>query len=339
MNVLLIGGTGAISQAVSELAVQRGHTVWLLNRNKSSIPPAPGTRAIIADKNDRAGMRQALAGPRFDVVANFIAYNAEDVQKDVELFAEKTSQYIVISSASAYQKPPNYHVVTESTPVHNPYWEYSRNKIALENAAMRAYRSQGFPVTIVRPSYTYAKTVVPGVLFGMSFHQFDRIRQGKPIIVHGDGQSLWQMTHNEDFAKGFVGLFGNSRALGETFHITSDEVMTWDQIFHTMGRALGHEVKLAHIPVEFISRAAPQACDGLKGDKMYSIVLDNTKIKTVVPDYRASITFFEGMRRCAAWYEKNPQAGVKGAEGGVKTDQLIALWEKALAVAQPLPAL
>jgi nucleoside-diphosphate-sugar epimerase len=287
-----------------------------------------------ADVKDRAGMRRVLEGKTFDVVANFIAYTAADVQQDVELFAGRTKQYIVISSASAYQKPPNHHIVTESTPVHNPYWGYSRGKIELEEAAIHAYRKQLFPITIVRPSYTYSQNTVPGVL-GLGFQHFERIRAGKPLIVHGDGQSLWQMTWNEDFAKGFVGLFGNPRALGETFHITSDEVMTWDQIYLTMGRALGREVKLVHIPVEFIGRACPELYPGLKGDKMYSIVLDNTKIKSVVPEYRATVSFYEGIRRCAAWFEKNPTAAAKTAEASARTDYLIALWETALAIAAP----
>lgn len=332
MNILLIGGTGIISQAVTELAVARGHSVWLLNRGKRDHGLAGKVREIVADKNDRAAMQKALGDQRFDAVANFIAYTAEELEKDVDFFHGRTGHYLVISSASVYQKPPNHYLVTESTPAHNPYWQYSRNKIALEDAAIRAYREKGFPATIVRPSYTYSKAFVPG-LFGLGFQHFERIKQGKPLIVHGDGQSLWQMTFNEDFAKGFVGLLGNPRALGETYHITSDEVMTWDQIFQTMGRAVGHEVKLVHIPVEFIGRAEPSAYDGLKGDKMYSIVLDNAKIKSVVPDYRATVSFYEGMRRCLAWYEKHPEAAAAGLESSVKSDRLIALWEKALSAA------
>lgn len=332
MNILLIGGTGIISQAVTELAVSRGHAVWLLNRGKRNHGLSGKVREIVADKNDRAAMKKVLGDLRFDAVANFIAYTAEELEKDVELFHGRTGHYLVISSASVYQKPPNHYLVTESTPAHNPYWQYSRNKIALEDAAIRAYREKGFPATIVRPSYTYSKSFVPG-LFGLGFQHFERIKQGKPLVVHGDGQSLWQMTFNEDFAKGFVGLLGNPRALGETYHITSDEVMTWDQIFQTMGRAVGHEVKLVHIPVEFIGRVEPSAYDGLKGDKMYSIVLDNAKIKSVVPDYRATISFYEGMRRCLAWYAEHPDAAAAGVEASAKTDRLISLWEKALSTA------
>jgi nucleoside-diphosphate-sugar epimerase len=329
MNVLLIGGTGIISSAVTDLLLQRGHTVYLLNRGKRSNEFTGRTKDIIVDKNDRAALKTALGSLQFDAVANFIAFNAADVDLDVDAFIGRTAQYIVISSASAYQKPPNHYRVTESTPLCNPYWEYSRNKIALEEAALRAYRDKGFPITIVRPSYTYSKFFVPG-LFGLNFQHFDRIRKGKPLVVHSDGQSLWQMTFNEDFAKGFVGLIGNPRAQGEAFHITSDEVLTWNQIFQTMGRAIGVEPKLVHVPVEFMRRVESSVYDGLKGDKMYSLVLDNSKIKSVVPDYRATVSFFDGMKKCLAWAENNPKAVASGADADAKVDRVIAAWEKAL---------
>lgn len=332
MNILLIGGTGIISSAVAEAAAQRGHTVYLLNRGQRENTLAGTTRSIVADKNDRAAMKKALEGLQFDAVANFIAFTAEDVEKDVEIFLGRTKQYLVISSASAYQKPPNHFRITESTPLHNPFWQYSRNKIALEEAAVRAYRTQGFPITIVRPSYTYSNFSVPG-LFGLGFMNFERIRAGKPLVVHGDGQSLWQMTHNSDFAKGFVGLIGNPRALGEAFHITTDEVLTWDQIFQTMGRAVGREAKLAHVPVEFIGRCEPSVYDGLKGDKMYSLVLDNAKIKSVVPDFSATISFYEGMRRCLAWYADHPEAAKTGAQADANVDRILELWGKAMGMA------
>lgn len=329
MNILLIGGTGIISSAVAELAIARGHTVYLLNRGQRANELSAKTRAIIADKNDRAAMKTALGDLQFDAVANFIAFTAEDVEKDVELFLGRTKQYLVISSASAYQKPPNHYRITESTPLHNPFWQYSRNKIAMEDAATRAYREKNLPITIVRPSYTYSKFSVPG-LFGLGFMNFERIRTGKPLVVHGDGQSLWQMTFNEDFAKGFVGLIGNPRALGEAFHITSDEVLTWDQVFQTMGRAVGREPKLVHVPVDFIGRCEPSVYDGLKGDKMYSVVLDNAKIKSVVPEFSATISFYEGMRRCLAWYAGHPEAAKVGLEGEAKVERVLAAWEKAV---------
>jgi nucleoside-diphosphate-sugar epimerase len=333
MNILLIGGTGIISSAVAELAIARGHTVYLLNRGQRANELSAKTRAIIADKNDRAAMQKALGDLQFDAVANFIAFTAEDVEKDVEMFLGRTKQYLVISSASAYQKPPNHYVLTESTPLHNPFWQYSRNKIAMEEAATRAYREKNFPITIVRPSYTYSKFFVPG-LFSLGFMNFERIRAGKPLIVHGDGQSLWQMTFNEDFAKGFVGLIGNPRALGEAFHITTDEVLTWDQIFQTMGRAVGREAKLVHVPVEFIGRCEPSVYDGLKGDKMYSAVLDNAKIKSVVPEFSATISFYEGMRRCLAWYADHPEAAKSGLEPDAKVERILALWENAMGMAK-----
>jgi len=335
MKILLIGGTGIISEAVTELAVRQGHEVWLLNRGQRLKDLPAGTRHLSVDKNDRSAMKKALEGQRFEAVANFIAFVPEDVLMDAEVFLGKTAQYLVISSASAYQKPPNHFRVTESTPLHNPFWQYSRNKIALEDAALKLYRERGFPVTIVRPSYTYSKRFVPGNLFSLSFAIFERMRAGKPLAVHGDGQSLWQMTFNEDFAVGFNGLLGNPRALGECFHITGDEVLTWDQIFHTMARALGVEAKLVHIPVEFIRRADPGSYDGLKGDKMYSLVLDNSKIKSVVPEYRAKIPFYEGMCRCRDYFDKHPEAAAAGKAGSEKLDHLLGLWEQALKVGGP----
>ncbi|HTL52411.1 MAG TPA: SDR family oxidoreductase [Planctomycetota bacterium] len=337
MKILIIGGTGTISQAVTELAAARGHEIWLLNRGQRDHGLGKRVHNLVADKNNRAAMRAALGDLTFDAVANFIAFTAEELADDVALFLGRTAQYLVISSASVYQKPPNHYRITESTPAHNPFWLYSRNKIALENAAMAAYREKGFPVTIVRPSYTYSQSSVPG-LFGLGFQHFERLRQGKPLIVHSDGQTLWQMTWNEDFALGFVGLLGNPRALGETFHITSDEVLTWNQIFQTMGRAIGVEPKLVGMPVEFIGRAEQSVYDGLKGDKMYSLVLDNSKIKSVVPDYQAKVSFYEGMRRCLAWLEKNPRAADAGLAGSAKIDRLLGLWEKALAEARPAEA-
>jgi len=337
MQILLIGGTGIISSAVTDLLLQQGHTVYLLNRGQSRNEFSGRTRDVVVDKNDRHALRAALdqldararSGRQFDAVANFIAYNGRDVELDVETFAGRTDQYLVISSASAYQKPPNHYRVSESTPLCNPFWEYSRNKIEMEEAALKAYREKNFPVTIVRPSYTYSKFFVPG-LFGLNFKHFERIRQGQPLVVHGDGQSLWQMTFNADFAVGFAGLIGNPRALGEAFHITSDEVLTWNQIFQAMGRALGVEPKLVHVPVEFLRRTEPSIYDGIKGDKMYSLVLDNSKIKSVVTHYAPKVSFYEGMCRCLAHAADHPEVLSAGADAGAKVDKVIAAWETAL---------
>jgi len=337
MQILLIGGTGIISSAVTERLLTQGHTVYLLNRGQRRNEFSGRTRDIVVDKNDRNALRDALdkldaragSGRQFDAVANFIAYNGHDVELDVETFAGRTGQYLVISSASAYQKPPSHYRVTESTPLCNPYWEYSRNKIAMEEAALKAYREKGFPITIVRPSYTYSKFFVPG-LFGLNFRHFERIRQGKPLVVHGDGQSLWQMTFNEDFARGFTGLIGNPRALGESFHITSDEVLTWNQIFQAMGRAVGVEPRLVHVPVEFLRRVEPSGYDGLKGDKMYSLVLDNSKIKSVVTGYHAEVSFYEGMCRCLKYAAEHPEVLSAGADADAKVDKIVAAWDNAL---------
>lgn len=338
-KILIVGGTGTISQAVTELAVRRGHAVTLLNRGRRPHGLGSQVETVVADTSDRPALQAALAGRSFDVVANFIAFTAADFAADLELFRRRTGQYLTISSASAYQKPPNHYRITESTPLHNPFWQYSRNKIAMETAALTAYREENFPITIVRPSYTYSHSSVPG-LFGLGFQHFVRLQQGRPLAVHGDGQSLWQMTWNEDFAVGCVGLFGNPRALGEAFHITTDEVLTWDQIFQTMARVVGVTAQLVHVPVEFIGRVEPSVYDGLKGDKMYSLVLDNTKIKSVLPEYAPRTGFYDGMCRCYAWLQAHPElaaapAGSPAALANTKVDRVLAAWDRALAMFPP----
>ncbi len=238
----------------------------------------------------------------FDVVVDWIAYTPEDIERDLALFRGRVKQYVFISSASAYQKPPAHYLITESTPLHNPYWEYSRNKIACEERLMQAYRDEGFPVTIVRPSLTYDPNF-PIAIGGWGCYTLaDRLKKGRPIIVHGDGSSLWVVTHAEDFGRGFLGLLGNGRALGHAFHITSDEVLTWDQIYQTIAEALGVEAKIVHIPSDFIARVAPQLAGSLLGDKTWSAVFDNSKIKAFVPGFQATIPFRDGIRRTLAWF-------------------------------------
>ncbi|HEY3324783.1 MAG TPA: SDR family oxidoreductase [Planctomycetota bacterium] len=326
MNILLVGGTGTISTAVAEVCLEHGHRVFLLNRGQRPNPLSGRTESIVADINDRSAVRQALGNRGFDVVANFIAYGPNDLAADVELFTGRTAQYILISSASAYQKPPSHYLITESTPLRNPFWQYSRDKIAMEEAALHAWRERDFPVTIVRPGYTYAPFQVPG-LFKLNFQNFVRIRAGKPLVVHSDGQSLWQMTFNADFAQGLFGLFGNRSAIGEAFHITTDEVLTWDQIFETMGRVVGVQPKLEHVPVEFVKIGCPSYYDSLRGDKMFSQVLDNTKIKIFVPGFRATVSFEEGMRRCLAWLDAHPAAADATAQASATVDRMVELWE------------
>ncbi|MBA4409348.1 MAG: NAD-dependent dehydratase [Odoribacter sp.] len=302
MRVLFIGGTGFISSAVSRQVIDKGFELYLLNRGLRSAE-IPGSQQLIADIHDPKSMRAALKNMEFDVVVDWIAYTPEDIERDMTLFRGRTKQFVFISSASAYQKPPKHYLITESTPLENPYWDYSRNKIACEERLMKAYRDQGFPVTIVRPSLTY-DTNFPIAIGGWGCYTLtDRMNKGLPIIVHGDGSSLWVVTHAEDFGRGFLGLLGNEKALGEAFHITSDEVLTWDQIYQTIAANLGVEAKIVHIPSDFIVKMAPSFTGSLYGDKMWSTVFDNSKIKTFVPGFQANIPFSEGIRRTLDWFE------------------------------------
>ena len=301
MKVLFIGGTGFISTAVSRQAIAKGFELYLLNRG-SRPAQLPGCHSLTADIHNPEDVRTALQDLKFDVVVDWIAYTPEDIERDLALFRGRVKQYVFISSASAYQKPPAHYLITESTPLHNPYWEYSRNKIACEERLMHAYRDEGFPVTIVRPSLTYDPNF-PIAIGGWGCYTLaDRLKRGLPIIVHGDGSSLWVVTHAEDFGRGFLGLLGNGRALGHAFHITSDEVLTWDQIYQTIAEALGVEAKIVHIPSDFIARVAPQLGASLLGDKTWSAVFDNSKIKAFVPGFQAAIPFREGIRRTLAWF-------------------------------------
>jgi nucleoside-diphosphate-sugar epimerase len=301
MRVLFIGGTGFISAAVSRMAIAQGFELYLLNRG-SRIAHLPGSHGLTADIHRLEDVRAALQDLEFDVVVDWIAYTPDDIERDMALLRDRVKQYVFISSASAYQKPPAHYLITESTPLANPYWEYSRNKIACERRLMQAFRDEGFPVTIVRPSMTY-DTNLPIAIGGWgSYTLADRLMTGRPIIVHGDGSSLWVVTHAEDFGRGFLGLLGNEGALGQAFHITSDEVLTWNQIYQAIAEALGVEPKIVHIPSDYIARVAPQLAGGLLGDKTWSAVFDNSKIKAFVPGFQAAIPFRDGIRRTLAWF-------------------------------------
>ena len=305
MRVLFIGGTGNISTAVSRLALERGIDLYLLNRGKTDVT-LPGATTIRGDIHEPEQVKAAIGGMQFDVVVNWIAFTPEDVEQDIMLFRERTKQYIFISSASAYQKPPSHAVVTESTPLHNPYWGYSRNKIACEKRLMVAYRREGFPVTIVRPSHTYG-THIPNIGGNHPYMLADRLLKGKPALVHGDGSSLWTMTHSADFAKGFVGLLGHPGAIGQAVHITSDELLNWNQIHEIIADALGVEAELVHVPSDVINRIDPDMGAGLLGDKTWSMIFDNSKIKRLVPEYQATIPFHLGIRRVLAWFDADEQ--------------------------------
>ncbi|MFC0216576.1 SDR family oxidoreductase [Paenibacillus chartarius] len=326
MNVLFIGGTGHISEAVTELAARRGIELYLLNRGLREASVPDGVHVVTGDIRDAASAAKLLAPYRFDVVVDWISFTPEHVRSNIELFRGSIRQYIFISSASAYQKPLTHYLVTESTPLANPYWQYSRDKIACEEVLMNAYREDGFPITIVRPSYTYGSKMIPASLNSSShpWSLVDRMRRGKPIVVHGDGTSLWTMTHNSDFAKGFVGLLGLDQAVGHAFHITSDEVLSWNQIYRAIGRAAGvDEPRMIHISSEFIASAAPELGGGLLGDKAVSCVFDNSKIKRFVPDYTATVPFQQGIARSIEWFEAHPDNQTIDDEWNVLMDRII----------------
>ena len=324
MKVLFIGGTGTISSACSRLAVARGIELVIFNRGRTDRPIPEGAHVLYGDIRDRASVESALGDVTFDVVVNWVSYTPEHVETDIELFGGRTGQYIFISTASAYHKPILSLPITESTPLHNPYWAYSRAKIACEERLVRAYREEGFPVTIVRPSHTYDKTRLP---VRGRYTVVDRMRKGKKVIVHGDGSSLWVLTNHTDFAKGFVGLLGNHHAIGDTFHITSDEVLSWNQIFTILAHAAGVEPQLVHVPSELIAAFDPEWGAGLLGDKTHSVICDNTKIKRLVPDFAATIPYSQGAREILAWFDADPARQVVDDEVNHLMDRIITAYE------------
>ncbi len=329
MKVLFIGGTGNISTAVSRLAVQQGMDLYLLNRGKQQVE-IPGAKTLVADIHNFAETAAQLLGQAWDVVVNWIAYTQADVKQDFDLFYGRTKQYIFISSASVYQKPPSHPVITESTPLYNPYWKYSQNKIACEEFLMQAYRQHDFPVTIVRPAHTY-DTVIPTAVGGWTDYSIiPRMRRGEKIIVHGDGTSLWTLTHSDDFAKGFNGLLGHQQAVGHAFHITSDEHLTWDQIYQALAAAAGVEANIIHIPSDFLALFDEGLHGGLLGDKAYSVIFDNTKIKTFVPGYQAVIPFSQGIRSTLRWFEADPKRMQTSGADDKLFDRILKAYEKAI---------
>jgi nucleoside-diphosphate-sugar epimerase len=332
MKILFIGGTGIISTACTALAAERGLDLTLLTRGKHAGSIPRGVRILTEDIYSPS-LPAKLANEHFDVVVDWIAFTPADIERDISLFRGRTRQFIFISSASAYQKPALDYLITESTPLANPHWEYSRNKIACEELLMKAYRDEGFPITIVRPSLTYGETLIPLVINSwaeMSYTAVDRMVRGEKVIVPGDGSSLWVITHNTDFAKGFVGVLGHQQAIGHAFHITSDEVLTWNQLYQIVAAAAGVEPKLVHIPSDFIVACLPDKEGSLLGDKSLSAVFDNTKIKRFVPSYCATTTFAEGIRRSLAWFDADPSRKVIDTEANSTWDKLITAYEKGL---------
>ncbi len=322
MKVLFIGGSGIISSACTRLAVERGIDLHVLNRGSSTTRPLPPEVTVLrGDIRDPASARAALAGHTFDAVVDWVAFTPEHVHTDFELFRGRTGQYVFISSASAYQTPPARLPVVESSPLRNPFWQYSRDKIACEDLLVQVYRDKGFPATIVRPSHTYDRTLVP---FDGGWTAPARMRQGREVVIHGDGTSLWTLTHHEDFAKGFVPLLGHPRAIGDVFQITSDDVLTWNQIAEQMAAALGVPAKLVHVPSDAIAAADPEWGAGLLGDKTHSMVFDNSKLRALVPDYVATIPFHVGAREIVAWFDEDPSRQVVDERLDKVMDDLVA---------------
>lgn len=335
MKVLFIGGTGIISTAISAQLLEQGHELWLINRGSHNDALPPGAHIIQADIGNEEEVRSRLEGQSFDVAADFIAFTPQHLERDYRLFRGRTKQFIYISSASAYQKPLSDYRVNEGTPLANPYWAYSRNKIAGEELLTKLYREDGFPVTIVRPSHTYSERAVPLGLHGPggSFQVVKRMIEGRKIVIHGDGTSLWTMTHHTDFTKGFIGLMRNIHAIGEAVQITSDETLTWNQIYQTIADVLGVELRACYVSSAFIAASAPESWDlrgALLGDKSNSVVFDNTKLKRLVPDYTAAVRFDQGVRMAVDYVLSHPECQREDAAFDRWCDRVIAAQEEAL---------
>jgi len=333
MKVLFIGGTGIISSAVSKLALKKGIDLYLFNRNNRKEFVPEGAKVIQGDIRREDEAREILKDYSFDVVVNWIAFTPEHIETDLRLFRDKTGQYIFISSASAYQKPPENFIITEKTPLSNPFWEYSRNKIACEELLFDEYRKNGFPVTVVRASQTYGNTLIPCIFNSHKsrWSVVERMRRGKKIIVPGDGTSLWVLTHNTDFAKAFVGILGNPKAIGEAFQITSDEALTWDQITDLIGGAVGVKPDIVHISTDFITACIPELYSELVGDKINSVYFDNSKIKELVPEFKCTTPAREGIKKTIDWYLKHPELLWLDEEWDMMCDRLIAAHEAGIA--------
>jgi nucleoside-diphosphate-sugar epimerase len=323
LDILFLGGTGVISTASVRLAVERGHRVTVLNRGRTSSRPVPdAVEHLVGDVSDPASVDAAVGGREFDVVAQFRAFTTDTVQGDVDRFRGRVGQYVFISSASAYQKPPASIPVTESTPLKNPFWQYSRDKIACEDLLVAEDRERDFPVTIVRPSHTYDDGLLPTM---GGWTDIARMRAGKPVLVHGDGTTPWTLTHSDDFAVGFVGLLGRPEALGNAYTFTGESAPTWNQVYTWLGRAAGVEPELVHLPSERIAKEVPDLGPGLVGDKAHAMLFDTTKLRRLVPEFTTTVPYVEGARRQIAWYDAHPEAQVVDQELDATFDRLVAL--------------
>ncbi len=336
MRILIIGGTGTISSAITRQLAASGQDLWLLNRGTRKQEVPAGVKQIVADISNEEEVERLLGDVQFDAVCEFIGFVPEQVERDIRLFKGRTRQYVYISSASAYNKPASNHVINEGTTLANPYWEYSRNKIACEELLMKEYRENAFPVTIVRPSHTYCERSVPVSVHGPkgSWQVLKRMIDGKPVVVQGDGSSLWTLTWNEDFARGFIGLLGNPKAIGEAFQIMSDESLTWNQVYKCVADALGIAFHPYYVSSEFLAAVAPKEYDftgNLLGDKSVTVVFDCSKLKRVVPGFQATTRFHEGVRRCVDYLLSHPELQVEDEEFDAWCDQVIAAQEQAKA--------
>lgn len=327
-QALIIGGTGVISSEVVKRALSVGWQVTLLNRGTKDA--VEGVSHIKADARDRATMEEALHGRRFDAVCDFITFTQDQALQNAELFQEKAGQYLFVSSATVYQKPPSYPIINEGTPRYNPFSQYARDKMACEDAFRTAYEKRGFPITVVRPNYTYGDTMLPWVpnSRSMRYSVAHRLLSGKAVVVPGDGTSFFTLTHSADFAVGFVGLMGNARAIGHDFHITGDQAMTWDGYLHVMADALGVKAKICHIASEAICRVMPEEEGSLLGDKSVTALFDNSKIKAFVPGFTAKIPFEEGIRRTLAYYQAHPEMMGLDTDWDSTMDTLVARYGK-----------
>ena len=333
MKALFIGGTGTISTAISKLAVKNGWQLYLLNRGNKADRVPEGAKVLTADINNETEVSRLIEDMEFDVIADFIAFVPTQIERDIRLFSKKTKQFIFISSASAYQKPLSHYKITESTPLSNPYWEYARDKIACEERLMLEYRKNNFPITIIRPSHTYGESSIPLAILGEKgcWQVIDRIMKGKPIIIPGDGNSLWTITHNSDFAKAFVGIMGNQAAIGEAIHITSDEAITWNKIYDTIGAVLKVEVKKVHVATDFLVQCQADLEGGLIGDKANTVVFDNSKVKRMVPEYVATTRFDQGVKLSIEHLLSHAELQIEDEEFDIFCDNVIKAQQGAIA--------
>ena len=331
MKALFIGGTGNISTGVSELLAARGDDLSVLNRGTRPEAVPEGVRSITADIRDPASVTAALGDEEFDVVVEWLGFEPKHVETDIELFSGRTEQYVFISSATVYRRPGDHYVTVETAPLGNPHWKYAQDKIACEERLRRAHEESGFPVTIVRPSYTYGTRWIPAVIAGQDYTLVARMLEGRPVVTPGDGQSLWTMTHNSDFAKGFAGLLGHPDAVGEAFHITSDDVRTWDEIVQTIAAAAGVEANIVHVPSDFMGAIDAELGANLLGDKSHSAVFDNSKIKRFVPDFEAVVPLEEGVKRSLEWFDADPARKTVDAERDALIDRIVDTYLGALA--------